>query len=412
MGKGRNKNKDKDAYSGPSNPRGHRDDDDSDSGDSISTHLTFDDDMRSVQGDVENVDDILDKLAEHIEHAQDKKNISVKLAALQGIQLALTSHYLPDFSTRYKVTLIDLITKNLHNKTDNEIVVSAVILALLAVQIGGEMSEDVEEPLAAMRTIVMDGSRSDALRSVCALSIAITTRLSCESDDSVAASVKACRHAWSSVKLGAPNSRLFTISLASWCLLLLDADNATLSSAILDQPKVANYLDADQLDNRVAAGEALAFLTELVGENRPGFTFPNHQHVLEILERLVSESTKSKAKRDKRIQRLTFREVYAFMKSSDDAPSVSIKFGKESLVLDTCSIKLFYDLCCEVLRGGMLRQLQQNEALRDVFDLGPVPLETTGRENKALKMAIHEAADKYRNQVRGRQRDKRSTVWS
>lgn len=88
-----------------------------------------------------------------------------------------------------------------------------------------------------------------------------------------------------------------------------------------------------------------------------------------------------------------------------------MKFNRESLVLDSCASKLLYDLCCELLHGGMLRQLQNNELVRDLFDLGPVKqVEQQEKVNKFAKMAAHDAASKYRNQVRGKQRDKRNVV--
>ncbi|ETN74926.1 hypothetical protein NECAME_12623 [Necator americanus] len=97
MGKGRNKNKDKDTYSGARH-KGRAEDSDSD--DSVSTHFTVDDDMRSVQvqkkswlrneqmnklkykhssqitsDDGTDVDSpsFLDSLGEHIENAGHKK---------------------------------------------------------------------------------------------------------------------------------------------------------------------------------------------------------------------------------------------------------------------------------------------------------------------------------------------------
>jgi hypothetical protein len=55
-----------------------------------------------------------------------------------------------------------------------------------------------------------------------------------------------------------------------------------------------------------------------------------------------------------------------------------VKFGvDESLLLNTWSTKLCYDMFCSVLRSAMNVHLQKNILLRDVFDLG-APHETTG----------------------------------
>ncbi|VDL68378.1 unnamed protein product, partial [Nippostrongylus brasiliensis] len=114
-------------------------------------------------------------------------------------------------------------------------------------------------------------------------------------------------------------------------------------------------------------------------------------------------------KKDRRAQKFTFRWVLYIV--DKDTPSITVKFNRETLVLDSCASKLLYDVCCELLHGGMVRQLQNNELVRDLFDLGPVPVvDPHGKVNKFAKMAAHDAASKYRNQMRGKQRDKRSVV--
>ncbi|KAK6057748.1 hypothetical protein COOONC_04693 [Cooperia oncophora] len=410
MGKGRNKNKEKDSYSGPSRRR--RGGEDSESEESVASHMTVDDDMKSVQGDdMEDIDapSFLDSLAEHVENAS-HKNISIRMAALRHIQLALCAQYVPDFVAKWRLTLIELITKNL-KKTDEEIGVSAVLLALISLQLGEQMSSDVEEPLAILRTLVTDPARPEGLRALCALSIAITSHVASVSDESISASIKALRSTWAGIKVTAQGTRLFTTALPSWTLLLQNTDASTLNSAFGEFAKLAAFLEADQLDIRIATGEALAFLYELGAETRPGFRLPNHQQIVELLHALCSDGSKGRAKKDKRAQRFTFRQVYSSIVDKD-TPSITVKFNRESLVLDSCASKLLYDLCCELLHGGMVRQLQHNELLRELFDLGPVQDVTQHEKiNKFAKMAAHDAASKYRNQIRGKQRDKRNVVF-
>uniref|UniRef100_A0A1I7TZB9 IFRD_C domain-containing protein n=1 Tax=Caenorhabditis tropicalis TaxID=1561998 RepID=A0A1I7TZB9_9PELO len=146
-------------------------------------------------------------------------------------------------------------------------------------------------------------------------------------------------------------------------------------------------------------------------DNRPGFRFPNKEHVLDLLGEMLSDSSKKKTKKDKRAQRYAVRDIISFISDEDEAPEVNVKIGQQTLSLDSCSIKTFYDITCELLHGGLAHHLMYNEVLRDVFDLGPVPLEPEPSCNKQARLAVHDAADKHRNQVRGKQRDKRSTVY-
>lgn len=65
----RNKNKDKDPYIGPAKS-GRRD---SDSDDSQTSAYTLDDDMQSIMGGVEDMNDVYDQLVDNLDKAQEKK---------------------------------------------------------------------------------------------------------------------------------------------------------------------------------------------------------------------------------------------------------------------------------------------------------------------------------------------------
>uniref|UniRef100_A0A8R1HNX4 Interferon-related developmental regulator N-terminal domain-containing protein n=1 Tax=Caenorhabditis japonica TaxID=281687 RepID=A0A8R1HNX4_CAEJA len=406
MGKSnRNKNKDKDAYVGPAKSRRR----DSDSDDSDASAVTYDDDMQSIMGGVEDMNDVYDQLVDNLDLAQEK-NPKSRTEGLHRVNLALTAKPAPEFIARNKETLISLCSR-IGNKPDGEATMLATLMGLVAVQTGGEISELIAEPMAQMRTILMDASRDVFLRTACANSLAILTRLCCEEDEEVSANVKACRFAWANTKASSTSANLIGTALAAWCIILIDGDCSSVNSAIADQPKVATLLGSDQLEVRLAAAEALAFLHEFLEDARPGFRFPNKAHVLELLDGMVADSSKKKTKKDKRIQRYAIRDIRAFIADEDEAPSVSVKIGQQTLSLDTCAEKMFYDMVCGLLHGGLAMQLKQNEVLRDIFGLGSVPLEAEESINKQARLAVHDAADKYRKQVRGKQRDKRSAVY-
>lgn len=61
-----------------------------------------------------------------------------------------------------------------------------------------------------------------------------------------------------------------------------DTDASTVNSAFSEFSKLTAFLEADQLDIRTAAGEALAFLYELGSETRPGFRLANHQQIVDV----------------------------------------------------------------------------------------------------------------------------------
>ncbi|PIC34355.1 hypothetical protein B9Z55_014032 [Caenorhabditis nigoni] len=411
MGKSKgNKNKDKDAYVGPIKS-GRRD---SDSDDSEGSAFTYNEDMQSIMGDVEDMDDVYDQLVDNLERAQNK-NATTRLDGLHRVNLALRAKNVPEFIGRNKETMMSVAAR-MGNKPDSEAHMLATLVGLVAVQAGEEISDLIAEPMSQMRTILMDASRCVSLRTTCANSLAIVTRICCSEDDQVSANAKACRFAWANTKVsGSANdvghAKLVATSLAAWCIIILDADFQTIKEAVADQPKIVTILSSNQLEARLAAAETLAFLHEFMQDTRPGFRFPNKEYVLELLDGMMNDCSKKKTKKDKRAQRYAVRDIRAFIADEDDAPEVSVKIGSQTLSLDSCGIKIFYDMTCDLLHGGLAQQLLTNEVLREVFDLGPVPLEPEGTVNKQTRLAVHDAADKHRNQVRGKQRDKRSAVY-
>ncbi|EGT37650.1 hypothetical protein CAEBREN_22763 [Caenorhabditis brenneri] len=410
MGKNRNKNKDKDPYTGPL--KTGRDDSDSDG--SEASAFTYNDDMQSVMGDVESMDDVYDKLVDSLENVQNK-NTKIRTDGLYHVILALRAKAVPDFIEKYKETIMSVCSR-MANKPDTEALLLATLVGLVALQTGEEISDLIEEPMSQMRTILMDASRCVSLRTACAVSLAIINRICCSEDEEVSANAKACRFAWANTKVsGSANdvghAQLVATSLAAWCIITLDSDINSINDAVADQPKIATLLSSTQLEVRLAAAETLAFLHEFMQDSRPGFRFPNKDHILNLLGEMVNDSSKKKTKKDKRAQRYAVRDIRSFIADEDDAPEVRVKIGQQTLCLNSCAIKIFYDLTCDLLHGGLAQHMKNNEVLRDVFDLGPVQLEPEATVNKQARLAVHDAADKYRNQARGKQRDKRSVVY-
>lgn len=66
---------------------------------------------------------------------------------------------------------------------------------------------------------------------------------------------------------------------------------------------------------RLSAGRALAVLYEAaVRTFGDKYRFPNQQHLMDIFANLTTDSLKSRAKRDRKIQKFIFRQMYASIK--------------------------------------------------------------------------------------------------
>ena len=183
---------------------------------------------------------------------------------------------------------------------------------------------------------------------------------------------------WQSVKTGnvvdTSYGVLFTAAASAYSLMICQMPDRQKEAALLaDLPKMCAYLDNSLVDIRIVAGESIALMYELgVQLSGDDWRPPNHQQTLERLDALANDALRFRAKKDRRVQRCTFRQIQSAVKDHD-APELKVKFGvDESLVLHTWTTKLCYDSFCSVLRSAMNVHLQKNSLLREIFDLGDV----------------------------------------
>ncbi|KAG8334499.1 Interferon- developmental regulator 1, partial [Homalodisca vitripennis] len=95
--------------------------------------------------------------------------------------------------------------------------------------------------------------------------------------------------------------------------------------------------------------------------------------------------------------------------------NIQVRFGLETLALDSWCRKKQYDAFCQVLGSGMNLNLTENDLLRDVFELGEklVPLNMAAhKQSRIERHLMNQANFKARCISRAKNRDKRSAVIS
>lgn len=140
------------------------------------------------------------------------------------------------------------------------------------------------------------------------------------------------------------------------------------------------------------------------------------ESLIESTKQLATDSQKFRAKRDRKQQRATFRDVLHYIED-ETLPDIQIQVGagitKETLELDSWALHHQYNTICTALGSGMSIHLLDNDFLRDVFEMG-VRLDasqmTSKNLNKSEKRALQAASFKARTLTRGKNRDKRSAV--
>ncbi|KAL3113617.1 hypothetical protein niasHT_010646 [Heterodera trifolii] len=343
--------------------------------------------------DGENIEFVMiDSFADQVENAQDKR-IATRTKALDNLLLVLHKHWIPDNVDKWRCAIAEIVEKNL-KRTSEEAIRACSLAALISVQLGVDLENELCAIVEAMCQMCADGTAAEAVRAACAQAVGICVYLSVESRGHRFAALQTLKNVWLGMRpTGTDGTSLFSSAIASWALLLERFEPALISSTIDEvQPKLCAFLASTTVEARISAGEALCALFEIGLKNLgDDFRFRNHAELVDVLADLALDSSKQRAKRDKKLQRMTFRQLNDMLLTNSNAPSSSsataatVRFNKqrEALALDGCHAKLLYDALCQLLRSDLNRHLTTNEVVRELFDLGPV----LNEEEQAQKMS-------------------------
>ncbi|KAI9585216.1 hypothetical protein GQX74_001063 [Glossina fuscipes] len=358
-----------------------------------------------------------------------EKSAQTRTLALQSICEILMHRYMPDFVDDRKVTLIDCIEKSIRRGKGAEQAWGARLAPLLVLQLGGD--ETISKTLNQfLLTTVQDKSVTFDARAKCCTALGLLNFFGGEDIGDLLTLMQCFESIFSGSYLKADDkvpisvsteaSTLHAEALSAWGLLLtLIPPGDFVAWMTSGQPvlpsfkKIMGLLQSPHLDVRMAAGETLALILECGRSHDEEFLEDYLIDLIDMVKQLATDSHKYRAKRDRKAQRATFRDVLRYLED-DILPEITIRFGSESLVLDSWAIHHQYSALCVVMGPGMTNQLQENDFIRDIFGLGSKVNTMNGSAKaKASKLERHllnAAAFKARTISRGKNRDKRSAV--
>lgn len=211
---------------------------------------------------------------------------------------------------------------------------------------------------------------------------------------------------------------LHSSALAAWTVLLTIISPSTLidylttsKTSTTPLERLGELLETSHLEIRLTAGEALAVIFEIGREYEVDFDEDWAYDLVCTIRALSTDSNKYRGKKDRKLQRASFRDILAYIENGD-MPDGNVKFGNETFFIEKWCQHVHYNAFCRLLGPGINTQLSDNMLLRDVFQLGsrvvqlPNSQKTTKRE-RAMKNA---AAFKARTIQRNKTRDKRSVA--
>ncbi|XP_061592592.1 interferon-related developmental regulator 2 isoform X2 [Cololabis saira] len=367
-----------------------------------------------------------DKLKQCIDNLMDK-SAKTRLAALESLRQAFSSRLLYEFLTERRLTVSDCLERSLKKGSGEEQAAAATVFTLLCIQLGGgdEAEEGFKMLLPILTTILIDNSASIAARQSCARALGMCCYVStAEEGEDLNKTLALLESIFTSsypnregtlptAKPGGPG--LHGAALHAWSLLVTLCP-ASRITVLLDHhlPKLQACLQSSDVNYRIAVGETIALLVELGREIDEEFEVEDSDGLCESLKGLATDGNKHRAKNDRRKQRSIFREVLHYIEN-EDFTDEKIRFGVESVYIDSWVRRRIYDAFKEILESGVRHHLQFNQLLRDIFGLGaPIILDAaTSKANKISRFEKHlfnSAAFKARTKQRSKVRDKRADV--
>ncbi|KAL9972754.1 hypothetical protein ACROYT_G019119 [Oculina patagonica] len=351
-------------------------------------------------------------LADNIDGATQRSSRE-RQCALIAVQKALKSRMVSEFVSDRKITILDCIEKCVKRGTPQDRVLASSIAALLCVQLGaGSESQVVFKTIKPhLITVIQDKTAASAARASCATALAVCCFIASEDSDELFECSSVLEAIFDNKKtVKADEVEVYSSILFAWALLLSVTPSRQAYQLINKHlRRMTNLLETSDLSVRIAAGESLALMYEMARDFNRDFTGDSNG-LCDLLRDLSTDGNKHKAKKDLRQQRSSFRDI---LKTVEDgiAPEEVVKFGTEYMELHSWVQRRQYTALKDILGTGVTVHLQENDLLRDIFDLGPQvkpsEVEKTSRYQRQL---YNNAVSKARTLVRGKNRDKRNVL--
>jgi len=363
-----------------------------------------------------------EKLKEDIDGAT-QKSAKGRQTCLEAIIKAFTSRYAYDFVIERRMTITDCIERSLRKGKGEEQAAAATLAILLGIQLGaGEESDSLFKDLKqALLFVASDASASPKARAKCYTALGFSSFIA-GGDDPIYEVMQALEIAFSASYLkgngAVPNhvpelSALHSSSVSAWSLLLtLLPPRRLLNMVESHLYRLPELLESSDVELRISAGDAIAIFYEIIRELDDNFEGDNIDELCDKLKQLATDSHKYRAKKERKQQRSSFRDVMKAIEDRD-SPNVQVKFGREVLELDSWCRKRQYDAFCHILGSGMNLHLRENFLLREIFGLGePIPTNDVSvhKISKFERHMVNVAAFKARTIARSKVRDKRAVV--
>eukprot|EP00744_Colponema_vietnamica_P008347 GILI01011914.1.p1 GENE.GILI01011914.1~~GILI01011914.1.p1 ORF type:complete len:410 (-),score=119.91 GILI01011914.1:176-1405(-) len=346
-------------------------------------------------------------LEERIEQLTEKRG-STRESALKYIVKQLQNQVLADFLMGRQETLQDYLLQCIRKGGSTEGSLAAHALSLLYVTIGAESETLFPQVVQTLMTAAAD-HQSAAVRAAATHALAFTGFVGCGEEDKLQELVL-----FFEGLLNAPRSETLEAALDSWSLVATLLPASELAEPVFSRlcRRLRALLDHEDGGVKSAAGMAIALLFEArwtyLGADRV-YEEPFAQEICNRVEELSTENIRYVARKNRQEQRTAFRDIRKTVESGD-VPELKLSVLGDKVVLDNWRSLSQYQSLKDVLESGVTSHLGNNEMVRDLLGLGPVPLKDQPADKPTAreKRAFFEENHRVRSQQRARERGKRA----
>jgi len=338
------------------------------------------------------------------------KDSKTRENSLRTLQALFSQKYLSDHVSNRIENLTEQLIISLRKGNESEGKLAATVTSLFLTQLGQPDDELFIKFRDAILPTLRDETKSPSIRKNYARAIGIICFIASEEISSTMELMKILETVFSQSYLSSDRTspiltheiqELSTAALASWCLLASTLPNNLAHDLIRTYlpEKIPGLIDSNDADLRNQAGETIAVLYEIARDIQSIFAEPP-ESLLITLEKKANESAKYRGKKEKRLQRATFREIYHSFEEGT-SPEFDVKFGRETLEISSWTNRLYYNTFSNLLATGMNVHLKENGFLRSVFNLDDLEIDDAqqSKGNRFDRQLANKAAFKVRTQA-------------
>jgi len=199
----------------------------------------------------------------------------------------------------------------------------------------------------------------------------------------------------------------FQSALDMWCLMMTFVDSDVIVDEVIPShvAGIVELLSCDDLNVRLAAGEALALLCNTVSKKEENMNYSPYfwngyfdvEEIVSLLQSTDAHQQRKISKKDREKQRHGFKDTLAALEEGT-SPIVTMTINAQQFSFDDWKSIKRLSIFRHLLGTGFQPHMQNNPLLSDIFNIFISQQRPVQKDEKQLNMALNVAEAKDRTQ--------------